>query len=162
MARWQIKCLFLVDATFGRYLDQHDLWGKLKSNDSLDWIYHRHLSLFPSRSHGWFKVSLSSLSITCPWYVNKADVIISWSDTETHLTRHVPPHLWHPSEVGTGNRLLDKFIQRAAQMLLIFEKPQPTQRKLKVRGIALVATWHTSFTQLPCNSIVFTEHETIW
>ena len=128
----------------------------------LYWIYHRHLILFLSWSHGWFTVSLLSLSITCPLYVNKADVIISWSDTNMHLTRYVPPHLWHPSEVGTGSRLLDQFIQRAAQMLLIFEKPQATQRKLKVWGIALVATWHTSFTQLPHNSTVFTEHETIW
>lgn len=128
----------------------------------LDWIYHRGLTLFLSWSHGWFTVSLLSLSVTCPSYVNKADVIISWSDTETHLTRHAPPHLWHPSEAGTGSRLLDQFMQRAAQMPLIFEKPQATQRKLKVWGIAPVATWHTSFTQLPCNSIVFTEHETIW
>lgn len=79
-----------------------------------------------------------------------------------HLARHTPPHLWHPSEEGIGRRLLDQFIQPTAQMLHAFEKPQATQRKLKVWGAAPVATWHTSFTQLPSNSVVFSECETIW
>lgn len=47
-------------------------------------------------------------------------------------------------------------------MLLILKKLQATQRNKKAWGIAHVATRHNSFTQLPHNSIVYTEHETTW
>lgn len=168
-----LRCLLLVDASFGssafgRYLDWNDLWGKLKVKWPVlhilflsieSWVFKSFSELVTLLV---YLLSSLSLPIQYPSYVSKADVFISWSDTQMHLTRQAPPHLWHLSGAGTGSRLLDQFIQAAAQMLLIFERLQERQSKLKVWGTALVATWNTSFTQLPHNSTVFTKHETTW
>lgn len=100
MARWQIKCLVLV-FTFGRSLDQNDLWGQ-------------RTSLSPDRTHIY---------------------------PDTHLTS-----CGTLQTLAQVSRRLAQFTQRAARVWRVFEKPQATRRKVMARGIALLATWHASFT----------------